>query len=74
MLQILLNIMILFTIGLVDDTTGTDGLPYTTLSYANGPGGFAVRISYNQTGNRPNLTETDTGMCNILEGQCNSGT
>ena len=48
-------------LGLVDDSLGDDDLPYTTLSYANGPGGYPVQDSFRDTGKRPNLTETDTG-------------
>ena len=43
---------------------GTDQLPYTTLIYANGPGGQDVMDSYQMLGNRPNLTNTDTSKSN----------
>ncbi|XP_077989296.1 alkaline phosphatase-like [Glandiceps talaboti] len=37
-----------------------DGLPYTTIGYANGPSGEWVLQSIRDNGNRPNLTEVDT--------------
>lgn len=46
-----------------------DGLPYTTLSYANGPGYNAV--FYSENGTRNDLTNTEFGMClerNDVEG------
>ena len=49
-----------FQIGLTG-ADGLDDLPYTTLGYLNGPGGEIVQDSYEQTGNRPNLTDVDTG-------------
>lgn len=39
---------------------GADGLPYTTIGYINGPGGKKVQKSYEDTGNRTNLTDVDT--------------
>lgn len=39
---------------------GTDGLPYTTLGYLNGPGGTITSLSFAANGRRPNLTETET--------------
>ncbi|XP_033104633.1 alkaline phosphatase-like isoform X5 [Anneissia japonica] len=47
-------------LGLVDDALGKDRLPYTTLAYANGPGGLKVSESYNATNLRPNNTGVDT--------------
>ncbi|XP_022104227.1 alkaline phosphatase-like [Acanthaster planci] len=47
-------------LGLYDLGVGDDDLPFTTISYANGPGGTAEQISYNLTGSRRNLTGTDT--------------
>ncbi|XP_033642444.1 alkaline phosphatase, tissue-nonspecific isozyme-like [Asterias rubens] len=37
-----------------------DGLPFTTLSYANGPGGNEELNSFKSTGSRRNLTDTNT--------------
>ncbi|XP_002732717.1 alkaline phosphatase-like [Saccoglossus kowalevskii] len=37
-----------------------DGLPYTTLLYANGPGGEEVRQSYRNKGRRPDVGNDDT--------------
>ncbi|XP_071805916.1 intestinal-type alkaline phosphatase 1-like [Asterias amurensis] len=37
-----------------------DGLPFTTLSYANGPGGIEELDSFKSTGSRRNLTDTNT--------------
>ncbi|XP_071805913.1 intestinal-type alkaline phosphatase 1-like [Asterias amurensis] len=37
-----------------------DGLPFTTLSYANGPGGIEELNSFKSTGSRRNLTDTNT--------------
>ncbi|XP_070542094.1 alkaline phosphatase-like [Ptychodera flava] len=37
-----------------------DGLPYTTLNYANGPLAPRVQESFQQTGDRPNITDVDT--------------
>lgn len=39
------------------NAVGSDGKPFTTLLYANGPGAFAV----NGDSTRPNVTDTDTG-------------
>ncbi|XP_077989322.1 alkaline phosphatase-like [Glandiceps talaboti] len=47
-------------LGKVDTDKGSDGLPYTTFMYANGPGGFDVRDSYRTNGTRPDLTDVDT--------------
>ncbi|XP_071478059.1 alkaline phosphatase-like [Diadema antillarum] len=47
-------------LGFDDYWNGTDGLPYLTLSYANGPGAEKVVESYNRTGKRPNHLDTDT--------------
>ncbi|XP_071945549.1 alkaline phosphatase-like [Antedon mediterranea] len=47
-------------LGLVNNDTGSDGLPYTTLAYANGPGGNQVFESYNKTGQRPDNRGVDT--------------
>ena len=44
----------------------SDDLPYTTLSYANGPGGKELDESYQESGSRRNLTEEDTGMMIIV--------
>ncbi|XP_072046900.1 alkaline phosphatase-like [Amphiura filiformis] len=52
---------------LVDDAEGSDDLPYTTLSYANGPGGSIVADSFHDTGNRPNLTQTDTERAGFVQ-------
>ncbi|XP_071805917.1 alkaline phosphatase, tissue-nonspecific isozyme-like [Asterias amurensis] len=37
-----------------------DGLPFTTLSYANGPGGIEELDSFKSIGSRRNLTDTNT--------------
>ncbi|KAJ8022223.1 Alkaline phosphatase, tissue-nonspecific isozyme [Holothuria leucospilota] len=37
-----------------------DGLPYTTLGYLNGPGGYITSLSFAVNGRRPNLTDTET--------------
>lgn len=42
-----------------------DGLPFTTLSYANGPGGIEELNSFKSTGSRRNLTDTNTGKAPI---------
>ena len=51
--------------GLVDNDgvndKGTDQLPFTTIIYANGPGGYETMDSYIATGNRPDVTNVDTG-------------
>ncbi|XP_072014273.1 alkaline phosphatase, tissue-nonspecific isozyme-like [Amphiura filiformis] len=39
---------------------GTDQLPYTTLIYANGPGGEETMDSYILLGDRPDVTNVDT--------------
>ena len=54
--------------GLYDDGKGSDGMPYTTLSYADGPGGEIEQNSYNTVGTRRNLTAVDTGIkpCDYL--------
>lgn len=39
---------------------GTDGLPYTTIGYLNGPGGSITSQSFAANGRRPNLTDTET--------------
>jgi hypothetical protein len=47
----------IFAVGLVkpdDNQPALDGMPYTTLAYANGPG-------INHTTGRDNLTDVDTG-------------
>ncbi|XP_038075863.1 alkaline phosphatase-like isoform X1 [Patiria miniata] len=48
-------------LGLYDDGEGSDGMPYTTLNYADGPGGEIERDSYNAVGRRRNLTNVNTG-------------
>ncbi|XP_072014271.1 alkaline phosphatase, tissue-nonspecific isozyme-like [Amphiura filiformis] len=51
-------------LGLADDyglpDLGSDNLPYTTLIYANGPGGVQTRLTYRNTGKRPDVTNEDT--------------
>lgn len=51
-------------LGLVDNEgvndKGTDQLPFTTIIYANGPGGYETMDSYIATGNRPDVTNVDT--------------
>ncbi|XP_038075849.1 alkaline phosphatase, tissue-nonspecific isozyme-like isoform X2 [Patiria miniata] len=47
--------------GLYNDGEGSDGMPYTTLNYADGPGGEIERDSYNAVGSRRNLTNVNTG-------------
>ncbi|XP_071944154.1 alkaline phosphatase, tissue-nonspecific isozyme-like [Antedon mediterranea] len=47
-------------LGLVNTGVGSDGLPYTTLAYANGPGANKVSHSFNATNQRPNNTGVDT--------------
>ncbi|XP_077988501.1 alkaline phosphatase, tissue-nonspecific isozyme-like [Glandiceps talaboti] len=44
-----------------------DGLPYTTVSYANGPSGIKVVRSYEETGMRPNITGVDTAAADYLQ-------
>ncbi|XP_072013014.1 alkaline phosphatase, tissue-nonspecific isozyme-like [Amphiura filiformis] len=46
---------------------GDDNLPYTTLSYANGPGGVETRLAFEQTGNRPVITNVDTASDTYLQ-------
>ncbi|XP_070543596.1 alkaline phosphatase-like [Ptychodera flava] len=47
-------------LGKVDSQNGGDNLPYTTIIYANGPGGSDVYNSYNSEGIRPNITDVET--------------
>ncbi|XP_071944576.1 alkaline phosphatase-like [Antedon mediterranea] len=47
-------------LGLADGSVGSDGLPYTTLAYANGPGGEQVLKSFKENGRRPDNTKVDT--------------
>jgi alkaline phosphatase len=52
--------------------TGADGKPYTTLSYANGPGGVFPALAEGQTvaapaGVRPDLTGVDTTSPDFLQ-------
>ncbi|XP_077988599.1 alkaline phosphatase-like [Glandiceps talaboti] len=47
-------------LGKVDTDVGNDDLPYTTILYANGPGGTEVYDSYAEVGTRPNITDVDT--------------
>ncbi|XP_072047534.1 alkaline phosphatase-like isoform X1 [Amphiura filiformis] len=54
-------------LGLVNNVKGSDGLPYTTLSYANGPGGRTVADSFHETGKRPSLTGTDTERAGYVQ-------
>ncbi|XP_038075942.1 alkaline phosphatase-like [Patiria miniata] len=44
-----------------------DGLPYTTLAYAGGPGGIKERQSFEDTGMRRNLTNTDTEQPDFVQ-------
>ena len=37
-----------------------DNLPFTTLMYANGPSAAAARLTYRNTGKRPDITNEDT--------------
>ena len=48
-------------------------MPYTTLSYADGPGGQLEQSSYTSTGSRRNLTTVDTGRCAKLALLCATG-
>jgi len=41
-----------------------DKKPYTTLSYANGPG---YATAFNNDGERPNLTDVDTSKYSIFD-------
>ncbi|XP_070542095.1 alkaline phosphatase, tissue-nonspecific isozyme-like [Ptychodera flava] len=45
----------------------TDGLPYTTISYTNGPNGLAIQESFRMNGNRPNITDVDTEAPDYLQ-------
>ncbi|XP_070543597.1 alkaline phosphatase-like [Ptychodera flava] len=47
-------------LGKNDRGVGSDGLPYTTVMYSDGPGGVTVTQSYQNNGLRPNITDTDT--------------
>nr|XP_006811662.1 PREDICTED: alkaline phosphatase, tissue-nonspecific isozyme-like [Saccoglossus kowalevskii] len=47
-------------LGKVDTGLGGDDLPYTTILYTDGPGGFEVSDSYLTTGSRPNITDVNT--------------
>ncbi|XP_070543493.1 alkaline phosphatase, tissue-nonspecific isozyme-like [Ptychodera flava] len=47
-------------LGRNDKEHALDGLPYTTLGYANGPGGEDLRQSYLHSGRRPNIDGVDT--------------
>nr|XP_002739529.2 PREDICTED: alkaline phosphatase, tissue-nonspecific isozyme-like [Saccoglossus kowalevskii] len=44
-----------------------DGLPYTTISYANGPGAVAVAASYRINGTRPDISLQDTEAQNYIQ-------
>ncbi|PIK58914.1 putative alkaline phosphatase, tissue-nonspecific isozyme-like [Apostichopus japonicus] len=44
----------------VQPSIGGDALPYTTLGYLNGPGGFQTAISFRNNGTRPNLRDVET--------------
>ncbi|XP_022104206.1 alkaline phosphatase-like isoform X2 [Acanthaster planci] len=54
-------------LGLSDLHIGYDDLPYTTISYANGPGGIVEQNSFNTTGKRRNLTDEDTRVLNFVQ-------
>ncbi|XP_022104207.1 alkaline phosphatase-like isoform X3 [Acanthaster planci] len=54
-------------LGLSDLEIGDDNLPYTTVSYANGPGGAAELKSYKATGKRRRLTDKDTGILRFIQ-------
>ncbi|XP_022104179.1 alkaline phosphatase-like [Acanthaster planci] len=54
-------------LGLSNVEVGDDGLPFTTITYGNGPGGVAEQISYNTAGKRRNLTEEDTGSPRFVQ-------
>ena len=41
---------------------GDDGKPYTTLSYANGPG---FNTTFDKNGTRIDLTDVDTSINNL---------
>ncbi|XP_077988813.1 alkaline phosphatase-like [Glandiceps talaboti] len=47
-------------LGINDKETGRDGLPFTTIMYADGPGAKLVLDSLNVTGQRPNASLEDT--------------
>nr|XP_006811658.1 PREDICTED: alkaline phosphatase-like [Saccoglossus kowalevskii] len=47
-------------LGKADKDIGADGLPYTTILYTNGPGGITVDQNYRTSGNRGDITDTDT--------------
>ncbi|XP_022085217.1 alkaline phosphatase, tissue-nonspecific isozyme-like [Acanthaster planci] len=42
------------------DIIFSDGLPYTTLNYGIGPGGFEVQKSFKENSHRPDPSKTDT--------------
>ncbi|XP_070542329.1 alkaline phosphatase-like [Ptychodera flava] len=54
-------------LGVNDNALGADRLPYTTIMYANGPGGAQVQLSYDLMGNRPNLTDVDTEAVDYIQ-------
>nr|XP_054768270.1 alkaline phosphatase-like [Lytechinus pictus] len=47
-------------LGTVDDQESLDRLPYTTLTYLNGPGGVNVQSSWESNGNRRDYSGVDT--------------
>ena len=47
--------------GLYNYGEGEDDLPFTTLAYADGPGGELELESYNKSGRRRDLSNVDTG-------------
>ncbi|XP_030843569.1 alkaline phosphatase [Strongylocentrotus purpuratus] len=47
-------------LGIVDDQESADRLPYTTLTYLNGPGGVNVQTNWANNGNRRDYSGVDT--------------
>ncbi|XP_077989036.1 alkaline phosphatase-like [Glandiceps talaboti] len=47
-------------LGKNDKEMAIDGIPYTTILYANGPGGVHLRQSYKNAGRRPNIHGVNT--------------
>eukprot|EP00057_Strongylocentrotus_purpuratus_P020492 XP_011674966.1 PREDICTED: alkaline phosphatase, placental-like [Strongylocentrotus purpuratus] len=58
--EMLSNFVCHVTIGIVDDQESADRLPYTTLTYLNGPGGVNVQTNWANNGNRRDYSGVDT--------------
>ncbi|XP_072048827.1 alkaline phosphatase, tissue-nonspecific isozyme-like [Amphiura filiformis] len=54
-------------LGLNDVQLGEDGLPFTSLRYASGPGGILQEMSYAENGTRRNLTDVNTADPNFIQ-------